>query len=41
MTTIRLADYLAQTLADRGIRHVFMVTGGTYCLPAHQFSHHF
>jgi acetolactate synthase-1/2/3 large subunit len=28
MTTIRLADYLAQTLADHGIRHVFMVTGG-------------
>src|SRR5208282_648347 len=28
MTTIRLADYLAQTLADHGIRHVFIVTGG-------------
>jgi len=26
--TIRLADYIARTLADRGVRHVFMVTGG-------------
>lgn len=25
---IRVADYIAQTLAERGIRHVFMVTGG-------------
>lgn len=25
---MRLADYLIQTLADRGVRHVFMVTGG-------------
>src|SRR5688572_907852 len=25
---IRLADYVAQTLADRGVRHIFMVTGG-------------
>src|SRR5713101_44845 len=25
---IRLADYVAQTLAKHGIRHVFMVTGG-------------
>ena len=25
---IRLADYLAQFLADRGVRHIFMVTGG-------------
>lgn len=25
---IRVADYIFQTLADRGIRHVFMVTGG-------------
>lgn len=25
---IRLADYIAQTLAERGIQHVFMVTGG-------------
>ena len=25
---IRLADYLFQTLADRGVRHVFLVTGG-------------
>lgn len=25
---IRLADYIASFLADRGIRHVFMVTGG-------------
>ena len=28
MTTIRVADYIIQTLADRGVRHVFMVTGG-------------
>jgi acetolactate synthase-1/2/3 large subunit len=28
MSTVRLADYLARTLADHGIRHVFMVTGG-------------
>src|SRR3954462_3451251 len=25
---IRLADYIAQTLADRGVTHIFMVTGG-------------
>lgn len=25
---IRVADYIFQTLADRGVRHVFMVTGG-------------
>ncbi len=25
---IRLADYLAQTLAARGVRHIFLVTGG-------------
>src|SRR5271170_2520459 len=25
---IRLADYIAQRLADYGVRHVFMVTGG-------------
>lgn len=25
---IRVADYIAQTLANQGIRHVFMVTGG-------------
>ncbi len=25
---IRLADYIFQTLADRGVRHVFLVTGG-------------
>ena len=25
---IRVADYIAQTLAEHGIRHVFMVTGG-------------
>lgn len=25
---IRVADYIAQTLADHGIRHVFLVTGG-------------
>ncbi len=25
---IRLADYVFQTLADRGVRHVFLVTGG-------------
>jgi len=28
MTTIRVADYIIQTLADQGVRHVFMVTGG-------------
>ncbi len=28
MTKIRVADYIAQTLAKRGIRHVFLVTGG-------------
>ena len=26
--TIRLADYVAETLADRGVRQVFLVTGG-------------
>src|SRR5271154_490333 len=25
---IRLADYIAQRLADYGVRHIFMVTGG-------------
>ena len=25
---IRIADYIVQTLAKHGIRHVFMVTGG-------------
>src|SRR5689334_18763258 len=25
---IRVADYIARTLADRGVRHIFMVTGG-------------
>jgi acetolactate synthase-1/2/3 large subunit len=25
---IRVADYVMQTLADRGVRHVFLVTGG-------------
>jgi acetolactate synthase-1/2/3 large subunit len=25
---IRVADYVARTLADKGVRHVFMVTGG-------------
>lgn len=25
---IRVADYVAKSLADRGVRHVFMVTGG-------------
>ncbi len=25
---IRLADYIFQTLADRGVRHIFLVTGG-------------
>ena len=28
MSTVRLADYVARTLADHGIRHIFMVTGG-------------
>ena len=25
---LRVADYIALTLAEHGIRHVFMVTGG-------------
>ena len=25
---MRVADYIAETLADHGIRHVFLVTGG-------------
>ena len=25
---IRVADYIAETLAAHGVRHVFMVTGG-------------
>lgn len=25
---IRVADFIAQTLAERGVRHIFMVTGG-------------
>ena len=25
---MRVADYIARTLADRGVRHVFMVSGG-------------
>ena len=25
---IRVADYIANTLADRGVRHLFMVSGG-------------
>jgi len=28
MSNIRIADYIFRTLADRGVRHVFMVTGG-------------
>lgn len=28
MSTIRVADYVIQTLADRGVGHIFMVTGG-------------
>lgn len=28
MTKIRVADYIAQFLAARGVRHVFLVTGG-------------
>lgn len=28
MKSLRVADYIFQTLADRGVRHVFMVTGG-------------
>lgn len=28
MSTIRVADYVIQTLADRGVRQIFMVTGG-------------
>ena len=27
-TTIRVAEYVARFLAERGVRHVFMVTGG-------------
>ena len=25
---MRLADYIARTLVENGIRHVFMITGG-------------
>lgn len=25
---MRVADYIARTLADHGVRHVFMLTGG-------------
>jgi len=28
MSTTRVADYIIQTLADRGVRHIFMVSGG-------------
>ena len=28
MSAIRVADFIAQFLADRGVRHIFMVTGG-------------
>lgn len=28
MSTIRVADYIIQTLAERGVRHIFLVTGG-------------
>ena len=28
MSTTRLADYVVQTLAGRGVSHIFMVTGG-------------
>jgi acetolactate synthase-1/2/3 large subunit len=28
MSKIRVADYIAKTLADHGVRHVFMVSGG-------------
>ncbi len=28
MSTIRVADYITQFLASRGVRHVFLVTGG-------------
>ncbi|HTW94064.1 MAG TPA: thiamine pyrophosphate-binding protein [Tepidisphaeraceae bacterium] len=34
---MRIADYIAQTLADRGIRHVFMVTGGAAMFLNHAF----
>lgn len=27
-TLVRLSDYIAQTLADHGVQHVFMLTGG-------------
>ena len=25
---MRVADYIVKTLADRGVKHVFLVTGG-------------
>src|SRR5437763_1622716 len=28
MATIRVSDYIAQTLVEHGVRHVFLVTGG-------------
>jgi acetolactate synthase-1/2/3 large subunit len=28
MVTLRVAEYIARTLADRGVRHVFLVAGG-------------
>ncbi|WP_375391037.1 thiamine pyrophosphate-binding protein [uncultured Sphingomonas sp.] len=28
MAAVRLSDYVAQTIADHGVRHVFMLTGG-------------
>lgn len=35
--TIRVADYIAQTLADHGLRQVFMVTGGGAMFLNHAF----
>lgn len=34
---IRVADYIAKTLADRGVRHVFMLTGGGAMFLNHAF----
>jgi len=34
---MRVADYIARTLADRGVRHVFMLTGGGAMFLNHAF----
>ena len=37
---VRVADYIAQTLADHGIRDVFMVVGGGAMHLNDAFGHH-